>query len=94
MTALSKVKLRHDYYRQTLVTEVHRRVLIEYLRAIMRGRIICTSLKMRKKMASRLRDEGRQFKGLFKDLVSNIITIANQMFRKTWPVSSFVTYGL
>ncbi|XP_048837652.1 tumor necrosis factor alpha-induced protein 2 [Brienomyrus brachyistius] len=55
---------------QTLVTEVHRRVLIEYLRAIMRGRIICTSLKMRKKMASRLRDEGRQLKVLFKDLES------------------------
>ncbi|KAL4647432.1 exocyst complex component 3-like protein 2 isoform X1 [Arapaima gigas] len=55
---------------QSLVSEVHKRVLIEYLRAIMRGRIICTSLKMRKKMAGRLRDEGRQLKQLFKDLES------------------------
>ncbi|KAG7470737.1 hypothetical protein MATL_G00117100 [Megalops atlanticus] len=55
---------------QELVGEVHRRVLIEYLRAIMRGRIICTSLKMRKRMASRLRDESKQLKVLFKDLES------------------------
>ncbi|KAJ8280706.1 hypothetical protein GJAV_G00058000 [Gymnothorax javanicus] len=55
---------------QTLVSEVHRRVLIEYLRAIMRGRVICTSLKMRKRMAGRLRDESKQLKFLFKDLES------------------------
>lgn len=55
---------------QLLVGEVHRRVVIEYLRSVMRGRIICTSLKMRKRMAGRLRDEGRQIKVLFKDLES------------------------
>lgn len=55
---------------QLLVAEVHRRVVTEYLRSIMRGRIICTSMKMRKRMAGRLRDEGRQIKVLFKDLVS------------------------
>lgn len=57
---------------QLLVAGVHRRVVTDYLRAIMRGRIICTSLKMRKRMAGRLRDEGRQIKVLFKDLVSEI----------------------
>lgn len=56
---------------QLLVSELHRRVLVEYLRAVMRGRIICTSLKMRRRMAGRLRDEGRQIRDLFKDLVSN-----------------------
>lgn len=56
--------------RQTLVGEVHRRVLVEYVRAIMRGRVICTSSKMRKRMAFRLQDEAKQLKGLFKDLVS------------------------
>ncbi|XP_028817864.1 tumor necrosis factor alpha-induced protein 2 isoform X2 [Denticeps clupeoides] len=56
---------------QLLVGEVHRRVMMEYLRAIMRGRIICTSQKMRKKMAGRLRDEGKQIKMLFKDLESS-----------------------
>lgn len=55
---------------QTLVGEVHRRVLVEYVRAIMRGRVICTSSKMRKRMAFRLQDEAKQLKGLFKDLVS------------------------
>ncbi|XP_061608411.1 tumor necrosis factor alpha-induced protein 2 [Phyllopteryx taeniolatus] len=56
---------------QTLVGEVHRRVLVEYVRAIMRGRLICTSSKMRKRMAFRLQDEAKQLKGLFKDLESS-----------------------
>lgn len=55
---------------QLLVAELHRRVLLEYLRSVMRGRIICTSLKMRKRMAARLRDEGQRIKVLFKDLES------------------------
>ncbi|XP_059187181.1 tumor necrosis factor alpha-induced protein 2 [Centropristis striata] len=55
---------------QLLVAEVHRRVVTEYLRSVMRGRIICTSMKMRKRMAGRLRDEGKQIKVLFKDLES------------------------
>uniref|UniRef100_A0A1A8IAT2 Exocyst complex component 3-like 2 n=1 Tax=Nothobranchius kuhntae TaxID=321403 RepID=A0A1A8IAT2_NOTKU len=55
---------------QFLVAEVHRRVVMEYLRSVMRGRIICTSMKMRKRMAGRLRDEGKQIKILFKDLES------------------------
>uniref|UniRef100_H3BVJ9 Exocyst complex component 3 like 2 n=1 Tax=Tetraodon nigroviridis TaxID=99883 RepID=H3BVJ9_TETNG len=53
-----------------LVSEVHRRVLMEYLRALMRGRIICTSSKKRKRMAGRLREEGQHIKVLFKDLES------------------------
>uniref|UniRef100_A0A4W5RW43 Exocyst complex component 3-like 2b n=1 Tax=Hucho hucho TaxID=62062 RepID=A0A4W5RW43_9TELE len=56
---------------QVLVGEVHRRVLMEYLRSLMRGRIICTSLRMRKRMAGRLRDEGKRIKVLFKDLESS-----------------------
>ncbi|XP_077361211.1 exocyst complex component 3-like protein 2 [Festucalex cinctus] len=56
---------------QTLVGEVHRRVLVEYVRAMMRGRLICTSSKMRKRMAFRLQDEAKQLKGLFKDLESS-----------------------
>ncbi|XP_055732261.1 exocyst complex component 3-like [Salvelinus fontinalis] len=55
---------------QKLVGEVHRRILVEYVRAIMRGRVICTSSKMRKRMAFRLQDEAKQLKGLFKDLES------------------------
>ncbi|XP_038153110.1 exocyst complex component 3-like [Cyprinodon tularosa] len=55
---------------QTLVGEVHRRVLVEYVRAIMQGRIICTSSKMRKRVAFRLQDEAKHLKGLFRDLES------------------------
>ncbi|XP_011490994.1 tumor necrosis factor alpha-induced protein 2 [Oryzias latipes] len=55
---------------QLLVAEVHRRVVMDYLRSVMRGRIICTSVKMRRRMAGRLRDEGKQIKLLFKDLES------------------------
>ncbi|XP_072247954.1 exocyst complex component 3-like protein 2 [Leuresthes tenuis] len=55
---------------QLLVAEVHHRVVMEYLRSVMRGRIICTSMKRRKRMAGRLRDEGKQIKTLFKDLES------------------------
>ncbi|XP_058882717.1 tumor necrosis factor alpha-induced protein 2-like isoform X2 [Acipenser ruthenus] len=55
---------------QALVCEVHRRVLVEYLRALMRGRIICTSAKKRRKMSGRLRDEGKQIKELFRELDS------------------------
>ncbi|KAL0994652.1 hypothetical protein UPYG_G00125360 [Umbra pygmaea] len=55
---------------QILVGEVHRRVLVEYVRSVMRGRVICTSSKMRKRMAYRLQDEAKQLKGLFKDLES------------------------
>lgn len=62
---------------QLLVGEVHRRVMVEYLRALMRGRIICTSQKMRKRMAGRLRDEGKHLKMLFKDLVSILLSLGN-----------------
>ncbi|KAF6714890.1 Exocyst complex component 3-like protein 2 [Oryzias melastigma] len=55
---------------QLLVAEVHRRVVMDYLRSVMRGRIICTSVKMRRRMAGRLRDEGKQIKLLFNDLES------------------------
>ncbi|KAK3527464.1 hypothetical protein QTP86_023050, partial [Hemibagrus guttatus] len=62
---------------QTLVNEVHRRVMVEYVRAIMRGRVICTSLKMRKRLAFRLQDETRQLKALFKDLESTCSWLDN-----------------
>ncbi|XP_076847128.1 exocyst complex component 3-like protein 2 [Brachyhypopomus gauderio] len=62
---------------QTLVNEVHRRVVVEYVRAVMRGRIICTSLKMRRRLAFRLQDEAKQMKALFKDLESTCSWLDN-----------------
>lgn len=49
--------------------EVHRRVLIEYVRPLMRVRIICTSSKMRAKVAHRLRSEAKQLQEFFIQLV-------------------------
>ncbi|CAL8352178.1 unnamed protein product [Lota lota] len=55
---------------QMLVGQLHSRVLQEYLRVLMRGKIICTSSKMRRKMATRLKEEGQHIRVLFKDLES------------------------
>ncbi|NWX72893.1 EX3L2 protein, partial [Alca torda] len=54
---------------QVLVSEVHRRVLIEYVRPLMQVRLVCTSAKMRARVAARLGDEARQLRELFGRLV-------------------------
>ncbi|XP_062995769.1 exocyst complex component 3-like protein 2 [Elgaria multicarinata webbii] len=64
---MSKMKL--EPY-QMLVRDVHRRVLIEYIRPLMRVRIICTSSKMRAKVAQRLRSEAKQLQEFFVQLES------------------------
>lgn len=56
-----------------LVKEVHRRVLIEYVRPLMRVRIICTSSKMRGKVAQKLRNEAKQLQEFFTRLVSGAL---------------------
>ncbi|NXY89219.1 EX3L2 protein, partial [Alcedo cyanopectus] len=50
---------------QVLVSEVHRRVLIEYVRPLLQGRLVCTSAKLRARVASRMGDEARQLRELF-----------------------------
>ncbi|XP_074872393.1 exocyst complex component 3-like protein 2 [Carettochelys insculpta] len=55
---------------QALVSEVHRRVLVEYVRPLMQVRLVCSSVKMRGKVAARLADEGRQLQELFSRLES------------------------
>ncbi|XP_074666093.1 exocyst complex component 3-like protein 2 [Strix aluco] len=61
--------LRPEPY-QVLVSEVHRRVLIEYVRPLLQGRLVCTSAKMRARVAARLGDEARQLRELFSRLDS------------------------
>ncbi|XP_063177659.1 exocyst complex component 3-like protein 2 [Chroicocephalus ridibundus] len=61
--------LRPEPY-QVLVSEVHRRVLIEYVRPLMQVRLVCTSAKMRARVAARLGDEARQLRELFSRLDS------------------------
>ncbi|NXV25183.1 EX3L2 protein, partial [Cepphus grylle] len=60
--------LRPEPY-QVLVSEVHRRVLMEYVRPLMQVRLVCTSAKMRARVAARLGDEARQLRELFSRLV-------------------------
>ncbi|XP_054664104.1 exocyst complex component 3-like protein 2 [Grus americana] len=61
--------LRPEPY-QVLVSEVHRRVLIEYVRPLLQVRLVCTSAKMRARVAARLGDEARQLRELFNRLDS------------------------
>lgn len=49
---------------------MHRRVLIEYVRPLLQARLVCTSAKMRARVAARLGDEARQLRELFGRLVS------------------------
>nr|XP_020642734.1 exocyst complex component 3-like protein 2 [Pogona vitticeps]XP_020642735.1 exocyst complex component 3-like protein 2 [Pogona vitticeps]XP_020642737.1 exocyst complex component 3-like protein 2 [Pogona vitticeps]XP_020642738.1 exocyst complex component 3-like protein 2 [Pogona vitticeps] len=62
-------KMKLEPY-QLLVKEVHRRVLIEYVRPLMRVRLICTSSRMRAKMANKLRSEAKQLQEFFIQLES------------------------
>ncbi|XP_075771481.1 exocyst complex component 3-like protein 2 [Pelodiscus sinensis] len=55
---------------QALVNEVHRRVLVEYVRPLLQVRLVCRTAKMRAKVATRLADEGRQLQELFARLES------------------------
>lgn len=56
--------LRPEPY-QVLVSDLHRRVLQEYVRPLLQSRLVCTSAKMRARVAARLGDEARQLRELF-----------------------------
>ncbi|NWW22057.1 EX3L2 protein, partial [Falcunculus frontatus] len=59
----------HPEPHQVLVSELHRRVLIEYVRPLLQGRLVCASAKARARVAARLGDEARQLRELFTRLV-------------------------
>ncbi|NXU04250.1 EX3L2 protein, partial [Buphagus erythrorhynchus] len=60
----------HPEPHQVLVSELHRRVLIEYVRPLLQGRLLCSSAKARARVAARLGDEARQLRELFTRLDS------------------------
>ncbi|NXF56265.1 EX3L2 protein, partial [Oceanites oceanicus] len=60
-----KLRPLHPEPYQVLVSELHRRVLIEYVRPLLQVRLVCTSAKMRARVAARLGDEARQLRELF-----------------------------
>ncbi|NWU73513.1 EX3L2 protein, partial [Pterocles burchelli] len=61
--------LRPEPY-QALVSELHRRVVLEYVRALLQVRLVCGSAKTRARVAARLGDEARQLRELFARLDS------------------------
>ncbi|NXI37190.1 EX3L2 protein, partial [Galbula dea] len=65
-----KLRPLHPEPYQVLVSELHRRVLLEYVRPLLQGRLVCSSSKMRTKVATRLGDEARQLRELFTRLDS------------------------
>lgn len=54
---------------QVLVSEVHRQVLIEYVRLLLQVRLVCTSAKMCARVAARLGNKAHQLHELFSRLV-------------------------
>uniref|UniRef100_A0ACB8FSV0 Uncharacterized protein n=1 Tax=Sphaerodactylus townsendi TaxID=933632 RepID=A0ACB8FSV0_9SAUR len=62
-------KMKPEPY-EMLVKDVHHAVLTEYVRPLMRVRIICTSSKMRVKMAGKLRSEAQQLQEFFAQLAT------------------------
>ncbi|XP_060114300.1 exocyst complex component 3-like protein 2 [Heteronotia binoei] len=62
-------KMKPEPY-EMLVKDLHHGVLLEYVRPLMRVRVICTSSKMRSKMAAKLRSEARQLQEFFAQLRS------------------------
>ncbi|XP_029862366.1 LOW QUALITY PROTEIN: exocyst complex component 3-like protein 2 [Aquila chrysaetos chrysaetos] len=61
--------LRPEPY-QVLVSKVHRQVLIEYMQPLLQVRLVCTSAKMRARVAARLGNEAHQLRELFSHLDS------------------------
>uniref|UniRef100_H0WC73 Exocyst complex component 3 like 2 n=1 Tax=Cavia porcellus TaxID=10141 RepID=H0WC73_CAVPO len=67
--ALALRRMQDEPY-QTLVAELHRRALVEYVRPLLRGRLRCRSARTRSRMAGRLREDAAQLQRLFRRLES------------------------
>ncbi|XP_004694247.1 PREDICTED: exocyst complex component 3-like protein 2 [Condylura cristata] len=67
--ALALRRMQDEPY-QTLVAELHRRALVEYVRPLLRGRLRCRSARTRSRVAGRLRDDAAQLQRLFRRLES------------------------
>ncbi|KAM4642307.1 exocyst complex component 3-like protein 2 [Discoglossus pictus] len=50
---------------QSVVSELHRRVLLELVRPLVQGKMVCTSSKTRKKVAAKLKEEAKQLGQIF-----------------------------
>ncbi|XP_053544768.1 exocyst complex component 3-like protein 2 isoform X2 [Bombina bombina] len=55
---------------QTVVSELHRRVLLELVRPLIQGKMVCTTSKTRKKVSAKLKEEAKQLGQIFSRLES------------------------
>ncbi|KAM4696426.1 exocyst complex component 3-like protein 2 [Rhinophrynus dorsalis] len=55
---------------QSAVSELHRRVLLELVRPLVQGKMVCTNSKTRRKVANKLKEEARQLGQIFSRLES------------------------
>lgn len=55
---------------QATVSELHRRVLLEYVRPLIQGKMSCTTSRTRKRAANKLREENRHIVQIFNKLES------------------------
>ncbi|XP_029427057.1 exocyst complex component 3-like protein 2 isoform X2 [Rhinatrema bivittatum] len=56
---------------QALVRELHRQVLLEYVRPLLQAKMVCNSAKARGKMAAKLQHEAQQLQAFFQQLESD-----------------------
>ncbi|KAM9321945.1 exocyst complex component 3-like protein 2 [Gastrophryne carolinensis] len=75
-------KLSQGPYQAT-VSELHRRVLLEYVRPLVQGKMSCTTGKARRKVATKLREEARQLGHIFSKLESPQTTLEQVLPRLT-----------
>ncbi|XP_068105371.1 exocyst complex component 3-like protein 2 [Hyperolius riggenbachi] len=68
---------------QAAISELHRRVLLEYVRPLIQGKLSCTSSKTRRKVAAKLREEARQLGQIFSKLESPQTTMEQVIPRLT-----------
>ncbi|XP_072286171.1 exocyst complex component 3-like protein 2 [Pyxicephalus adspersus] len=68
---------------QATVSELHRRVLLEYVRPLIQGKMSCTASRTRKKVASKLREENRHIVQIFSKLESPQATLDQVIPRLT-----------
>nr|XP_033811984.1 exocyst complex component 3-like protein 2 [Geotrypetes seraphini] len=62
---------------QALVQELHRQVLLEYVRPLLQAKMVCNSAKTRNKMAAKLKHEAQQLQELFQQLRSDASWLNN-----------------
>lgn len=76
---------------QKMTVECHRRVVMEYIKAIMLKRITFKNAEERKEGAERMNREAKQFRFLFKKLAA--VSIISRMLKKEMYIIGILKYS-